>query len=55
VALVVIVVFLELNGWRFEATEAQAVEAMVVLADGSLGEAELADWIRQHSTKPRGK
>jgi death on curing protein len=55
VAFVVMVVFLELNGWRFEAPEAQVVEAMVALADGSLGETELADWIRQHSTRPKRK
>jgi death-on-curing protein len=53
VAFVVMVIFLELNGWRFEAPEAQVVEAMVALADGSLGETELADWIRQHSTRPK--
>ena len=53
VAFVVMVVFLELNGWRFEAGEAAVVQAMVALADGSLSEKALADWIRGYSIKPK--
>ncbi len=53
VAFVMMVVFLELNGWRFEADEAAVVQAMVALADGSLAEKELAAWIRKYSTKPK--
>jgi death on curing protein len=55
VAFVVIVVFLELNGWRFDAEETEVVRAMVALAEGTLEETALADWIRQYSTKPRRK
>ena len=55
VAFVVMVVFLELNGLRFEAQEAEVVPAMVALADGTMGEKELANWIRRHSSKPRRK
>lgn len=52
VAFVVMVVFLELNGWMFEAEELEVVQAMVALASGSLTENALADWLKQHSTKP---
>lgn len=53
VAFVVMVVFLELNGWRFAAEEIDVVRAMVALAAGSLTEKALAEWLQQHSTKPR--
>jgi death-on-curing protein len=53
VAFIVMVVFLELNGKRFQADEAGAVLAMVALADGSLSEKDLAIWIRKNSTKPK--
>ena len=55
VAFVVMVVFLELNAWSFEAQESEVVRAMVALAEGSLGEKELADWVRTHSTKRKRK
>ncbi len=53
VAFVAMVVFLELNGWRFSATEADVVEAMVALAAGALSEAELATWVGERSKKTR--
>ena len=53
VGFVVMVVFLELNGWRFTAEEPDAVQAMVALAEGTLKENDLAEWVRQHSTKPK--
>lgn len=52
VAFVVMVVFLELNGWRFAAEEIEVVRVMVALAAGSLTEKALAQWLHQHSTKP---
>jgi death-on-curing protein len=55
VAFVVMVVFLELNGWRFAAEEVEVVRAMVALAAGRLTEKALAEWLDQHSTKPRGR
>lgn len=54
VAFVVMVVFLELNGWSFEADETEVVRAMVASADGSLPEKRLATWLRAHSTRRRG-
>jgi death on curing protein len=52
VSFVVMVVFLELSGWKFAAEEIDVVRAMVALAAGSLPEKALAEWLQQHSTKP---
>jgi death on curing protein len=38
--------FLELNGWRLTATQADAISAMMALAAGQIGEGEFAAWIR---------
>jgi death-on-curing protein len=43
---VVGVLFLELNGYRFTATEEAAANAMMSLAAGTLDEADLATWLR---------
>lgn len=53
VAFVVMLVFLELNGRTFAAEESDVVRAMVALADGSLTEKRLAEWVRGHSKKPK--
>jgi death-on-curing protein len=55
VAFLVMMVFLDLNGWRFEAHEPAVVQAMVALADGSLSERDLGVWIRKNSTRPKRK
>ena len=49
-AFLAMIVFLGLNGWDFEADEADVVQAMVALAAGKLSEDDLAVWIRDHST-----
>lgn len=46
VGLVAMNVFLILNGHEIETGEPEAVATMVRVADGSFGEAELADWLR---------
>lgn len=43
--------FLVRNGYRMTASERDAVETFLRLADGSLGEKELADWFRANSVK----
>lgn len=43
------VLFLELNGYRFTASEEDATQAVLALASGALTEAELAGWIRINS------
>ena len=53
VSFVVLVVFLELNSWRFSARETEVVEAMVALAAGRMTEAELAEWVAEHCGKPK--
>jgi death-on-curing protein len=48
VAFVVMAVFLALNGLDIEAPEAEVVALMLESAEGTLAEAELADWLRLH-------
>ena len=48
-----IVTFLGMNDHDLDATDADVISEMLTLADGRVSEAELADWIRQHSTKRR--
>lgn len=55
VSFVVMVVFLGLNGWSFDAEESDVVGTMISLADGSLTEKALAEWVRTHSKKKRGR
>ena len=51
VGFVVAVVFLELNGYRFRATEADAAVQTLALAAGELSEAEYAAWLKTNSRK----
>ncbi|HUX45686.1 MAG TPA: type II toxin-antitoxin system death-on-curing family toxin [Terracidiphilus sp.] len=48
VALVVMELFLELNGWSLVADDADCVAAMQELAAGAMTEEALAAWIRAH-------
>lgn len=41
--------FLEVNGLRLDADQADATSAVFALADGSIGEAEFAAWLRAHA------
>jgi death-on-curing protein len=50
VAFVVMAVFLGLSGLRVTATEEEGVAVMMELAEGTLGEDALAEWIRGHTT-----
>jgi death-on-curing protein len=50
VAFVVMAVFLGLSGLRVTATEEEVVAVMMELAEGTLGEDALAEWIRGHTT-----
>ena len=43
--------FLELNGWRLEATPADAISAMLALAAGEIGEAEFAAWLKVNAVR----
>lgn len=60
VALTLAGVFLELNGYRLEASERDAFIAVQALSDRSIGFEELGAWLRSSSRKvsssmPRGK
>src|SRR5213594_1776232 len=51
IGFLTIVTFLGINGHDLDATDAEVISEMLALADGRVSEEELADWIRQHSTK----
>jgi death-on-curing protein len=52
IALASIFAFLFRNGYIFNPTEAAAVDAILDLVTGTVGEEQLADWIEDNS-KPR--
>ena len=51
IAFVVAAVFAELNGYRLDAPEPEAVDAMLRLAAGEIEEEALADWLRGRLTE----
>ena len=44
--------FLELNGYRFVASETEATQIILALASGQLSEQQLADWMEKSSRRP---
>jgi death-on-curing protein len=52
---VVGVLFLELNGFDFRASEADATQAVMGLAAGNLDEARYATWLQENTRRKRGK
>ena len=54
VSFVVMIVFLELNGWSFATDEEDVVRTIVSLAAGDLTEFELAAWLRTHARRRKG-
>jgi len=55
VALMVMYVFLSINGHQLDAPEVEAVDVMVRLASGELTEIELSRWIQKNSRPVVGK
>jgi death on curing protein len=47
------VLFLELNGYRFHATEEAAAHAVIALASGRIDEPGYCEFLREHSTQRR--
>jgi death on curing protein len=47
-AFLAVGLFLAINGWRLDATQAQATLTMLSVASGDLSETEFAAWIRLH-------
>jgi death-on-curing protein len=53
-AYVIAVTFLDINGIVCAPAQADIVETMVAVADGSTSEAALADWFRKSIRRPSG-
>ena len=51
VAFVLMVLFLDRNGWELRATETDAYETMIALANGHLTKAALSAWLKEHSAR----
>jgi death-on-curing protein len=49
------VLFLELHGFEFKAGEADATQAVMALAAGTLDEAGYAAWLRENVKRRRGR
>jgi len=54
-ALAVIYVFLEINGYRLDAPEVEAADTLLRLAGGKWSEKDLAGWLKANSVSTRGK
>ena len=54
-ALMIMYVFLEINGYRLNAPEVEAADVMLRLAAGELGEKGLAGWLKTNSSATRGQ
>jgi death on curing protein len=53
IGFLAMVTFLGINGHEFDAPDAEVVAEFLALADGSVSENELSDWIREHAGKAR--
>ncbi len=53
VAFLAMAIFLELNGWKLEAPEAEVVQVMLGVAAKRISEQELAAWLRTRAVKTR--
>ena len=49
------VLFLELHGFDFKASEADATQAVMALASGTLDEAAYTAWLRESAKRNRGR
>jgi death-on-curing protein len=53
IGFLAMVTFLGINGYTFEATDAEVVTTFVALAAGDMSEDQLAGWLRDHSRRSR--
>jgi death-on-curing protein len=51
VAFILMVIFLECNGWELNASEEESYSAMIALADGKMTKPQLASWLKEQSSK----
>ena len=49
IGFLAMITFLGINGYELDATDAEVVAEMLALADGTVSEDELAEWIRRHT------
>ena len=50
-AFVIMDIFLQKNGWEIVAHEEEAYSTMIALASGKLTKAQLASWLKEHSSR----
>lgn len=53
IGFLAMVTFLEINGYTFEASDADVVTTFLALAAGDLSEDQLTDWIDKHARRSR--
>jgi death on curing protein len=53
IGFLAMVTFLGVNGYSFSATDAEVVAEILALADGTVKEEAMADWVRRHSSQRR--
>jgi death-on-curing protein len=53
IGFLAMVTFLGVNGYAFSATDAEVVTELLALADSTISEEAMVDWIRQHSSRRR--
>lgn len=51
VALVIMDIFLQMNGWQIEASEEEAFTTISALARGDMSRPALARWLKDHTTR----
>jgi death-on-curing protein len=55
IGFLAMVTFLDVNGYDFTASEADVVTTILALADGTVSEDALADWVRHNCSRRRFK
>lgn len=50
-AFIAAAVFLQVNGWQFQASEAEVVRSVLSLAAGEISERRFAEWLKTNSGK----
>jgi len=49
-AFLAVGLFLALNGWRLQCTQADATLTLLAVASGEVSEDDFANWLRAHTT-----
>lgn len=53
VAFLLMVIFLDRNGWELKASEEEAYSTMIELASGKLAKSALSSWLKHHTSERR--